>query len=219
MEPAIIIELILWICIVIFLFILFGLFLLKGFKEKGSISKKFFFSVSFFFLCIGIQRCLSIIFDFFIASLEILFIINIFMLISAIPFLYHLENSVINSKRILSLTTTILVIIFTIVYIIFGYNRILMYYFYTPPFILGIGSVTAIYLYLIIKGSGQIRRNATIVLIGLINMFVFWFLHSQFGRAAPEPAVDYIDLIGIISPIGIVAGLSFLAYGFLKRRQ
>jgi len=141
------------------------------------------------------------------------------MLISAIPFLYHLENSAIKSKRILSLTTIIMTIVFVIVYIIFGYDRILMYYFYSAPFILGIGSVVAIFLYLIIKGSGQVRKNAIVVFMGLMILFIFWFLHGQFGRAAPAPATDYVDLIGIVSPIGIIVGLCFLALGFLRRGQ
>ncbi len=215
----VLIEFSLWICVIIILFISFGLFLLKALKEESKISKQFFFTVSFFFLCIGIQRCLSLLFDFFYPSLFILFLISLFMLISAVPFLYHLENSVIKSKRILSLATLVMIAVYVMIYLLFGYDRILMVYYYAPPFILGIGSVAAIYLYLIIKGSGKVRKNATLIMIGLVNLFVFWFIHGQFGRAAPIPATDFVDIIGILSPIGIIVGLCFLDLGFLKRGQ
>ncbi len=211
------IEFILWIIVIIFLFVYFGLFLIKGLKDESKSSRYFFIGVSIFFICTGIQRILSLIYDFFYAEMSLLFIITLLNIVGIIPLLFHLESSVVKSKRIISILSVILVIVYIIANFFFGNDRIIMYYFFIPPFLLAVESVGAIYIYLVLKSSGQVRKNALYIIIGLANFLFFWLLHSQMGRASPSPDPNIMDLIGIISPIGLLVGLFFLALGFFKK--
>lgn len=212
------IELILWIVVDIFLFAYFFMFLIKGLKDEGK-SGNYFICVSILFLFIGIQRFLSIIFDFFYSETIILFFINLCLIVGAIPLLFHLESNIIKTKRILTCIALIMVIIYAIAYLVFNIDRVMMYYFFVPPFIVALGSVGSIYIYLIVKASGNVRQNAILIVIGMVIFILFWFIHSQLGRASPNPDPNIVDIIGIVSPIGYLVGLFVLAFGFFKKRE
>lgn len=216
------IELILWIVVISFLVMCFGLFMHKAAKDEMKSSKQFFFCVAFFFLSTGAQRGLSLILDFFLTDfMFLLFFITLLNLISIIPLLFHLENSVLKTKRIISIISIIMIIIYCIAYLFIGSDsdsdRELMNFFFLPSLILGMGATLYIYLYLFIKSSGEIRKNALFILVGIFTILASWIIHSYFGRASPTPDPNLIDIIGIICPIGYTIGLALLTLGFLRR--
>lgn len=213
------IELTLWIVVSGFLFSYFTLFMFKGIKEEAKSTRSFFLADSLLFLFIGIARLMSITYDFFVRESLLLFLLNLFTLLAPVPLLFHLENHSIKTRRILSLSTIAMIAVYIIVFLIIGFDRFLMYFFITPPFILALGSIVAIYLYMFIKSSGRVKQNALIIELGISCIAIFWFLHSQFGRASMDPIQGVVDVIGIVSPIGYIVGLTLLVIGFFRKRE
>lgn len=211
-------EFVLWIVADLCMFFYFVIFLLKS-RNLERQTRTFYLSVSFLFLLFGLQRLFSIIFDFFYKESIFLFLINLFLMTASIPLLLHLENNTIKSKRVLSYSTLFMVLIYIIASILTGYDRVLIYYFIVPPFALSLGSIVSIYLYLMIKGTGNVRKTAIIIECGIVLITIFWFLHGQLGRGSVYPDPNLIDIIGIICPTGYIFGLLILAYGFFLRKE
>jgi len=211
-------ELVLWIIVNISLFLISIYFLRQCLAEKDKPSEFFFLAIFFFFLCTGIQRIFSIIFDFFYPELFFLFLITLLNIISAIPLLYHLERTVIHSKKILSYIVIGLMILFVIVYLSIGYDRVLMYYFFIPPFVIVLGTIALIYFYLFAKSSGKVRTSVALIIFGMALVLGFWYVHGQYGRSSVTPLEELVDIIGIVAPLGYLIGLIILAIGFFKKK-
>ena len=175
----IMIEFILWIIVDISLFFIASFFLLRFLKEKEKPSEFFFFSIFFFFICTAVQRLLSLIFDFFISDLFLLFLLTLINIISAIPLLFHLERTVLHSKQIFSIVVFIFVGVYFGVYLIMGYDRYFMYFIFTPAYAIVVGVPGLIYLYLLVKSSGSVRTSLFLIIIGIGLVLVFWGMHGN----------------------------------------
>ncbi|MGV9204246.1 MAG: hypothetical protein ACOC44_09560, partial [Promethearchaeia archaeon] len=194
------IEYILWAIVSIGIVIYFGTFLRRAIKEEDLKNlRNFNFAAASIFLALFFDSVKRLIFP---GEVLMIFISNLSLSIFTLPLVFHLEKTVIRkTKQIISYLGMALIGLFVIMTIISSFNRDTMNLFILFPLCLELGVIVFVYLYLIFKGVGEIRKTSTFILIGLLITISSWFIHSQIGRrGAINVPIDLINVVGIITP-------------------
>ena len=212
-DPAVV-ENLLWLVVGIIIGIYVIAFARRGIK--GNL-KQFNYAAAliFFGLCFGSLRRL-IIKD----NIYMIFTSNLVLAIFCIPLMKYLEEQILQHKKLyLSYTTIVLVVVYIAAVLITNFeNRNLMNWLILLPYILEIGTIFYVYAYMIKNTTGIIQKSSLLILIGLLVAIAAWMLHAQFGRNGTTPKEGLMNILGIVSPLSILIGLSIAALGFFKYR-
>ncbi|MHA1278475.1 MAG: hypothetical protein ACTSQI_13245 [Candidatus Helarchaeota archaeon] len=83
-----------------------------------------------------------------------------------------------------------------------------------PPFGIELVILGGGYLYLILKSSGNVRRSAILIIVGISIILCFWYIHGTIGPSGPYIIPEVAEYLAIISPIAIIIGGIIAAKGF-----
>jgi hypothetical protein len=207
------IEYILWAIVSIGILIYFSIFLRRALK--GNL-KNFNLAAASIFLALFFDSVKRLIFP---GEIIMIFISNLALSIFTLPLVYHLEKTVIRkTKQVISYIVMALIALFIAITIMTSFDRATMNLFVFFPLIFEVGVIVFVYIYLILKGVGEIRKTSTFILIGLIITISMWFVHSQIGRRGPMATAGLVDIVGIVAPLSIFIGLTIAAFGFFRVR-
>ncbi|MFO8019213.1 MAG: hypothetical protein R6U96_11295 [Promethearchaeia archaeon] len=205
------IEYILWAVVSVGILIYFVSFFRRALKNE---LKDFNFAASSIFLALFFDSVKRLIFP---GEIFMIFISNLALSVFTLPLVYHLEKNVIRkTKQIISILIVVLIGLFLAMTIISSFERATMNLFILFPLLLEVGLIIFVYIYLILKGVGEIRKSSTFILTGLLITISMWFVHSQIGRRGPMVMPGIVDIIGILAPLSIFIGLTLSAFGFFK---
>ena len=197
-----------WIFVIIVLIIIAFLFLNDSRKAPSPKLKKLCIGYFAFILSYAFTRIFFFFADYYGEykswedSLEFLIFIKLGYISSSIGlaiFFYVLERDFVPTKFVLTSITIISVVL----YIFLPYNmmRIIIYIF-QPIYLV---EVLSIYIYLAIKGTGEIQRRALYAIISLIIFFIGIILDIR--------AITDLDIIpGFVAPICVTIGLVLFHY-------
>jgi len=183
---------------------------------KGNL-KQFNYAAAliFFGLCFGSLRRL-----FLENNIYLIFTSNIVMAVFCIPLMKYLEEQILKHKKLyLTYSTLILIGVYVSGVLLTNFNnRNLMNWLIILPYILELGTIFYVYAYMGKNTTGIIQKSSLLILFGLLIAITFWMLHAQFGRNGTSPRENLKDILGIVSPLSILLGLSTAALGFFKYR-
>ena len=174
-------SLILWISSVILLFLTFALFLIKSSKVEMKSQKMLYIGYGTFGLFFGISRIFFILgffnpesYDFFTTLGYITGSIGI------IIWLYILETFMIKqTKRIFLIMSLISfgISLIALVGLTDQYVALNLIYITLP---ISLGAILILYIYLIIKTTGTIRKKASWLLIGLLLIMIGYTMDTEY---------------------------------------
>ncbi|MFO8017185.1 MAG: hypothetical protein R6U96_00995 [Promethearchaeia archaeon] len=204
-------SLILWIISIGLLFLAFFLFLMKGREIDLKSSKMVFFGYAVFTLFFGLTRIFFIFgvrnseyYDFYTT------VGYISSLIGIIFWLYILETYMITKTKKIFLIVTLITFGIALVSLIGGADRYIaltMMYTLLP---VSIGVVFFLYIYIIIKGTGAVRKNAAWLLVGLIFITIGNMMDTElFVSSFPAFPLE-------IPPVIMIIGILIFLYSQLK---
>lgn len=206
------VELVLWIGVAFIIALLMIYFLNRAKKEQGK-AKGFNLAAASTFMALFFDSIKRVIAP---GDIFFIFLSNVAIVVFSIPLVYYLEKNIIRkTKQILSFTSIILIIIYIIIVVSTGFLRQIMNLLIIPPLLLVLGVIAFVYIYLIVKGVGEIRSSSFFIFVGLLLSMGSWAIHSQFGRRGGMEIGALIDIFGIVCPIFIIVGLLITAYGFM----
>jgi len=208
------IELLLWMVVSVVILIFVVLFI---YRSSATDLKGFNLAAASVFFALFFDSFKRVILP---GNIYMIFFSNVLLALFTVPMVYHLEKYIVRkTHQIVSYISFVLIGIYIVAVLLSNFARDVMNLFILFPLLLELGLISFVYIYLIIKSTGIIRKSSVLIFVGLGLTITFWFLHSQFGRTGSMPQPGLQDLIGIISPICITIGLTIAALGFFKYRQ
>ena len=205
------IEMLLWVFVSIAIALYTILFIYRAFKKDKSAR---------FFNLAAAAIFFSLFFDsfkriFFQGNIIAIFVANVALVLAMIPMVYYLEKNIIGrTKKILTLLAFIFVMIFIAGAMYFNFEQSIMNLLIMLPLAIEILVIGCSYIYLMVKGAGVLRKASAIIFFGLLIALGFWVIHGQIGRSSPQPMLEFVDLIGILAPSGVIIGFGIAAPGF-----
>ncbi len=206
-------ENLLWLIVGIIIGLYVIIFLRKA--HKGDLKKFNIGAASIFFALFfdSVRRL------FLPKTEEMIFIGNIVIAVFCLPLLFYVEKNILKHKKNWIAYTSILLIgVFIVGVIISDFDRDTMNLLIIPPYAVEMLTILYVYISLVFKTTGIIRKSSALILVGLAITIVFWFLHGQFGPTGAYPDPALMDIFMYLSPIMILVGLSVAALGFFKYR-
>ncbi|MGV9173147.1 MAG: hypothetical protein ACOC44_14840 [Promethearchaeia archaeon] len=204
-------SLILWLISFGLLILAFLLFLKKGLETELKSSKMVFYGYGIFCLAFAITRILFI-FGIYNPSYYGFYtnLGYISALIGIIFWLYILETYMITGTKKIFLILTLIAFGFALISLAGAANR---YFALTIIFILLPVSITAIfllYIYIIIKGTGSVRKKAMWLLGGLILFVIGYMMDSELFIS------NFSEVPLVIPPVIMIVGILVFLYSQLK---
>ncbi len=198
-------EMSLWVITIVFEYIFSYYFIGRSLTRK-DVSRNFNLAAGTMFLGIALTYSLRILNDYY----DIFYQNNVLMLISNIPFVIgtlpvvlYLEKNILKKTRFLVSSLLIISsIIFVFMSIISNFEPSTIEFWVAPPTGIGLLVPSIIYLYLMIKSTGIVRRSSIFVCIGIILL------------AFPVLVFLGAPISPIIVPLASLVGCLFLAKGF-----
>lgn len=205
------VSLFFWIISIMLLFLAFFLFLKKGGEIELKSSKMVFYGYAMFTLFFGMTRIFFIIgvhkpdqYDFYTT------LGYISALIGIIFWLYILETYMITKTKKIFLIVTLITFGVALISLMGGADRYFalnMMYILLP---VSLGVVFFLYIYIIIKGTGAVRKNAAWLLVGLIVITIGNMMDTElFVSSFPAFPLE-------IPPIVMIIGIGIFLYSQLK---
>ncbi len=195
---------ILWILLIILLFLSGGLFLIKAITLDMKSQKMIYFGLSIFLYCFGITRSLFFIswtcLNVFEGCSEFYMILGFITgILGLICWIFVLETYLVKTKKVFSILTIASFVISLIA--LFGLTdrptALNIIYILLPGVVL---TIIILYIYLIIKSTGIVRKKAIGLLIGII---VFVIGHMMDYSKSPLS----FGVTEIISPLLSIVGI------------
>ena len=201
------ISLILWIIAIALLFIGDVLFYLKSRKTEFTTQRKLYIGYSFFFFFFALMRITFIVavylpsdYDFYTSLGYILGTIGLIIL------LFIIETYLVpKTKRIFTLITIVMFSV-SLISLIGTVSREFSLTILNILQPIAVLIIFGIYLFIILKGTGEIRTKAIWFLIGLILLFLGHIMDSEMWFTA-FPAFPYE-----IPPIVMIGGIIIILY-------
>lgn len=200
------ISLILWIVATVLMISSTIIFMIKAIKIQEKSAKSMFIAYGLFYIFFGLTRILYIeavyilgMFDFFT---NLGYITQILALIFII---YVLETQIVKSTKFFFLIITIVAFVIALISLV-GVTSIRRYFALTLLFILvpiSASVIMILYLYVIIKSIGGIRKKAIGLFIGSLMMFASQVMDSEVFISATFPFVP-LEITPIIMIIGVI---------------
>jgi len=203
------VSLILWYIVIVILFVSAMLFLYSAMIAELDTTKLGYFAHGNFCIFYGIARLLWIISVHNPANF--LFLVSlgyVFASISIIFWIYSLEKFIVPfTKKIFTAIALILVLvsILSLTMIVDRYIVLLFLNSLTP---ICVGFILCIYIYIIIKSEGTVRKKSIFLFIGLFLLYLAHFMDTEFFITL----FPYIPLE--IAPAMMIAGLIIFTYQF-----
>ncbi len=207
-------EQLLWLVVGIIIGLYVIAFIRRG--VKGDL-KQFNYAAASIFFALCFDSLKRLIME---GNIYMIFTSNIVLAAFCIPLVKFLEEQVLRNKKVyLTYSATSLVILYVVGVLTTRFqNRDIMNWLIILPFALELGTILYVYAFMVKNTTGVIRKSSFLILLGLLVTVVFWALHAQFGRYGTSPNEGLKDLLGILSPVFILVGLSIAALGFFKYR-
>ena len=191
-------SLILWIIGICLLYVSSILFLLKAIKIELKDPKVGFIAYFLFCSIFGSARLVFTIgnitpesYDFFTSIGYIL------SPLALVPILYVVETQIVTSTKKFFLIVTIIGIIIALISLIFPESRYFALTMLSIMMPISTVSIIILYLYVIVKTSGKVRKKAVLILIGLLLIGLSHVLDSEYlVRSLPLEIAPIILIIG-----------------------
>jgi hypothetical protein len=203
------VSLILWYIVIVILFASAVLLLYSAMMAELNTTKMGYFAHGIFCIFYGIARLLWI---FSVHNpANFLFLVSlgyVFASISLVFWVYTLEKYIVpNTKKIFTVIALILVT-FSILALTMILNRYIVVFFLNVLTPVCVGFILCIYLYIIIKSEGTVRKKSIFLFIGLLFLYLAHFMDTEFFITI----FPYIPLE--IAPCLMIAGLAIFTYQF-----
>jgi hypothetical protein len=181
------VSLILWIIGICLLFISSFLFLLKALKIELKEPKTGFFAYCIFCSVFALGRIAFTIGNITPASYDFFTSIGYILApLSIVPLLYVLETQIVTNTKKIFLIITIIGISIALISLIFPDARYFALTMLTILMPFSTVSMIILYIYVIIKTSGTVRKKAFLILFGLALIGISQVIDSEyFVRAVP----------------------------------
>lgn len=210
-------EMTFWV-VTIIVMVMFAIYFIRRALSDEDVPKRFNISAGILFLGMGLHRNFSNLFEFytlFYRNPMMLFLGNICLFLGIVPLLLYMEKAVFKkTKYLLTIAAVILFGVFVFIAVYTGFNNSIMYPWVIPPFAIGLFVIFGGYIYLIIKSTGDVRKNSILILVGCFIMISFWFLHGVFGEHGQMPLPVEWFYIAYIYPLVMIVGAIIAAKGF-----
>ena len=197
------ISFILWIIVIILLFISAILFLIHSFKKELEMAKKGYTAYVLFFIFFGITRIVYLLSVYIPENYEFFTTIGYISAIASLIFiLYVLETHVVKSTKRIFTYITIFAFVITTLALLGLTDRYTALDIIMVLTLFSIAAILSLYLYLIIKATGKIRKKAILIFIGIVCIYLSETIDSEwFIEAIPSFP---LEITPIIMMIGIV---------------
>ena len=179
-------------------------------KKDPNIKKSYFFGIPFFFLLVGISRLILLYHDYSASDnldSQLIFIANGIFLIGFIILNYSIETSF--NKKTHYIFTSFGIILTSIYLIIFFINQFPIIYFFAVTS--QVIAPLSIYLIVMKKGIGELKKKASIIVLGLILLIIA----QSSGLFELIGFMDRVSSSMFGPPVALI-GLIILGYGFSR---
>ncbi len=203
------VSLVLWIIVLILLFTLSALFMFKAIKVEDHGPRNGNIAFGLFGLFFGLVRVVFFIgvfnpddYDFYIN------IGYIFLIISLLFILYVLEFQVVTNTKKIFFISTLVALFFSLISLIGVASRYLALTFIWLLLPFAASSICLLYLYLIYKTDGVVRKKAALILISIILIMTSFMMDSEAIISSYPNSLE-------ITPTIMIVGILLFIYGQL----
>jgi len=205
------VSLILWIITIALFLVGAVLFLIKLFKEEVKMAKIGFLSMAVFLLFFGLCRISYLVAVYDPVNYDFHTTLGyVFSIISLIFILYLIETQFIKSTKKIFTISILVVFVISIISLIGLAPRYiaLMIMYIILPFSVAI--IMLMYIYIIIKSAGSVRRKGILIFIGIALTFLAHLLDSEVFISMTYPTIP-LEMI----PIFMIVGQLFMIYAYI----
>lgn len=200
------ISLILWIVATVLMISSTIIFMIKAIKIQEKSAKSMFIAYGLFYIFFGLTRILYIEAVYILGMYDFFTTLGYITQILALIFIiYVLETQIVKSTKNFFLIITIVAFVIALISLV-GVTSIRRYFALTLLFILvpiSASVIMILYLYVIIKSIGGIRKKAIGLFIGSLMMFASQVMDSEMFISATFPFVP-LEITPIIMIIGVI---------------
>ena len=200
------ISLILWIVATVLMISSTIIFMIKAIKIQEKSAKSMFIAYGLFYIFFGLTRILYIEAVYILGMYDFFTTLGYITQILALIFIiYVLETQIVKSTKFFFLIITIVAFVIALISLV-GVTSIRRYFALTLLFILvpiSASVIMILYLYVIIKSIGGIRKKAIGLFIGSLMMFASQVMDSEMFISATFPFVP-LEITPIIMIIGVI---------------